>query len=142
MLTISTISKSFGTTPALTRISFDMARGEIVALLGPSGCGKSTLLSIVAGLQPPDEGDVLWEGRSLRDIPPHRRGFGLMFQDYALFPHLNVCDNVAFGLKMLHLSTLEVEKRVNETLGLVGLPGVAKRDIHTLSGGEQQRVAL
>jgi ABC-type Fe3+/spermidine/putrescine transport system ATPase subunit len=142
MLTISAISKSFGPTPALTRVSFDVARGEIVALLGPSGCGKSTLLSIIAGLQTADEGDVLWEGRSVCAIPPHQRGFGLMFQDYALFPHLNVFENVAFGLKMLKLPGVEIRQKVDEALALVGLPGAARRDVHRLSGGEQQRVAL
>lgn len=143
MLTISNISKSFGLAPALTRISFDVARGEIVALLGPSGCGKSTLLSLVAGLQTPENGgDIAWEGRSLHGVPSHQRGFGLMFQDYALFPHLNVFENVAFGLKMLHLPTGEIKNKVREALSLVGLPDAVKRDVHTLSGGEQQRVAL
>jgi ABC-type Fe3+/spermidine/putrescine transport system ATPase subunit len=142
MLTLTNITKSFGTTLALTHVSFEMKRGEIVALLGPSGCGKSTLLSIIAGLEPPTDGDVLWEGRSLRGVPPHRRGFGLMFQDYALFPHLNVFENVAFGLKMLKLPKREIQTRVDDSLALVGLPGAARRDVHTLSGGEQQRVAL
>jgi ABC-type Fe3+/spermidine/putrescine transport system ATPase subunit len=142
MLTITNISKSFISTPALTNISFDVASGEIVALLGPSGCGKSTLLSIVAGLQTADAGDVLWDGRSLRNTPSHRRGFGLMFQDYALFPHLNVFENVAFGLKMLKLPKGEIQIQVEEALNRVGLPAAAKRSVHTLSGGEQQRVAL
>ncbi|MFZ6030767.1 MAG: ABC transporter ATP-binding protein [Chloroflexota bacterium] len=142
MLTVSNLSKSFATTPALVQVTFDVAAGETVALLGPSGCGKSTLLSLVAGLQAPDEGEIRWDGRSLHGVPPHQRSFGLMFQDYALFPHLNVFENVAFGLHMLHLPTGEIKSTVEKALNLVGLPDAARRDVNTLSGGEQQRVAL
>jgi ABC-type Fe3+/spermidine/putrescine transport system ATPase subunit len=141
-LTIDNIQKSFGKTRALQGISFTMDEGEIVALLGPSGCGKSTLLSIIAGLVPQDKGDILWNGVSLREIPPHLREFGLMFQDFALFPHMNVYANVAFGLKMAHMDTVSIDQRVNEMLRLVGLPDFSKRDVNTLSGGEQQRIAL
>ncbi len=141
-LSIQNIHKTFGTTRALNGVSFEVRRGEIVALLGPSGCGKSTLLNVIAGLETPDAGDVLWQGRSLAAVPPHKRGFGLMFQDYALFPHMNVFENVAFGLRMGGLPPEEVRLRVGELLELVGLPGFEKRDVDTLSGGEQQRVAL
>lgn len=113
-----------------------------MALLGPSGCGKSTLLAVIAGLEVPDEGQVMWDGRSLAGTPAHLREFGLMFQDYALFPHMNVYANVAFGLKMAHLAQPATEQRVQEMLTLVGLPGISTRDVNTLSGGEQQRVAL
>jgi len=142
VLTVRDIHKSFGPTRALAGVSFEVAEGEIVALLGPSGCGKSTLLSIVAGIEAPDSGDILWQGQSLRGVPPHRRSFGLMFQDYALFPHLNVERNVAFGLQWEGRSPDEIEARVAEVLALVSLPGFERRAVDPLSGGEQQRVAL
>ena len=141
-LSLKNVHKSFGVTRALDGVSFDVARGEIVALLGPSGCGKSTLLSLIAGLDEPDAGEILWEGRSLTGIPPHKRGFGLMFQDYMLFPHMNAGQNVAFGLRFANTNSHENEERVKELLQLVGLPGFEKRNVSTLSGGEQQRVAL
>ncbi len=126
----------------LTAVSFDVDQEEIVAVLGPSGCGKSTLLSLVAGLEMPDQGEILWNGESLTGVPPHRRNFGLMFQDFALFPHKNVYENVAFGLKMANQPKAQIQKRVQQVLDLVGLPGFGRRDVNTLSGGEQQRVAL
>jgi ABC-type Fe3+/spermidine/putrescine transport system ATPase subunit len=141
-LDLQDIHKSFGKTRALAGVYLQVAQGEIVAVLGPSGCGKSTLLAIIAGLEKPDQGQVLWDGMPLEDIPPHRRGFGLMFQDFALFPHRNVYENVAFGLQMARLSKAEIETRVEQVLELVGLPGFASRDVNTLSGGESQRVAL
>lgn len=142
ILSIQEISKSFGHIQALDRISFDVNEGEIAALLGPSGCGKSTLLAVIAGLEPPDHGEVLWNGTTLAGVPPHLRGFGLMFQDFALFPHMDVYANIAFGLKMAHMQTKDIDKRVSEMLSLVGLPDFSKRDVNTLSGGEQQRIAL
>jgi ABC-type Fe3+/spermidine/putrescine transport system ATPase subunit len=142
ILSVREISKSFSDLKALDDISFEVNKGEIMALLGPSGCGKSTLLSIIAGLELPDKGDVSWNGNSLGQIPPHKREFGLMFQDFALFPHMNVYANIAFGLKMTHTKTKDINQRVIEMLELVGLPGAAQRDVNTLSGGEQQRVAL
>lgn len=141
-LRISEVYKSFGATRALSGVSFDVEEGELVAVLGPSGCGKSTLLMAAAGLEAPDQGDILWDGVSLRDVPPHRRGFGLMFQDFALFPHMSAFDNVAFGLRMSNMNEREVQSIVSEMLELVGLAGFEKRDVNTLSGGEQQRVAL
>lgn len=142
ILEIREVSKSFGTTRALAGIMFGVDAGEIVALLGPSGCGKSTLLNVIAGLEIPDQGQILWDGKALDNIQPHQRGFGLMFQDFALFPHMNVYTNVAFGLKMAHLDESTMDERVKEMLTLVGLPDFSKRDVNTLSGGEQQRVAL
>jgi ABC-type Fe3+/spermidine/putrescine transport system ATPase subunit len=136
------IHKSFGEIYAVNGVSFKVARGEIVALLGPSGCGKSTILSIIAGLEPVDRGELYWNGDSLRDVPTNKRDFGLMFQDFALFPHMNVADNVAFGLKMSQLPPGEIKIRVKEILALVGLPDYEGRNVNTLSGGEQQRVAL
>ncbi len=141
-LEIRDIHKSFEGQPVLSGISFQLSPGEILALLGPSGSGKTTLLEIIAGLLEPDAGDVLWDGNSLLEIPPHQRSFGLMFQEYVLFPHKNVHDNVVFGLKMAGEKPEISTARVRETLKLVGLEGFENRDINTLSGGEQQRVAL
>ncbi len=142
MLELVSLTKSFGRTRALDDVSLTVNAGEIVSLLGPSGCGKSTLLAIVAGLETPDSGEARWAGESLAGVPPHRRRFGLMFQDYALFPHRNVFENAAFGLQMQGMSQAEIEKNVREALALVNLAGFEKRDVNTLSGGEQQRVAL
>jgi len=141
-LIIKDIHKTFDGAPALAGVSFQVTQGDIVAVLGPSGCGKSTLLAIIAGLEHPDQGAVLWDGAHLKNIPPHKRGFGLMFQDNALFPHRNVYGNVAFGLEMANHNKKKILERVNTVLDLVGLPGFAHRDVNTLSGGEEQRVAL
>ena len=123
-------------------ISLDVAEGEIVSLLGPSGCGKTTLLRIIAGLEIPDQGRVVFDGQDMLSMPVHRRGFGLMFQDLALFPHKDVAANVAFGLHMRGLPRQEIARRVDEMLDLVNLRHLAHRDVYQLSGGEQQRVAL
>ncbi|MBN2148590.1 MAG: ABC transporter ATP-binding protein [Anaerolineales bacterium] len=141
-LEIKSIHKSFGEAQALRGVSFSIQRNEIVAVLGPSGCGKSTLLSIIAGLEAPDEGEVYWEEKLIGNIPTHQRNFGLMFQDFALFPHMDVEKNIAFGLRMGDMAQEAMQQRVKEMLALVGLPGYEKRDVNTLSGGEQQRVAL
>jgi ABC-type Fe3+/spermidine/putrescine transport system ATPase subunit len=141
-LGLDNVHKSFGALQAVGGISFHVAPGEVLALLGPSGCGKSTVLAVIAGLEHPERGDVTWDGKSLLHVPPHQRGFGLMFQDYALFPHMNVFDNVAFGLRMGHWQDEHLNTRVSEMLELVGLSGTNRRDVNTLSGGEQQRVAL
>lgn len=142
VLLLSGIYKSFEEVQVLAGISFGILEGEILAILGPSGCGKSTLLSIIAGIEPPDDGQIFWDGSQINNIPPHRRGFGLMFQDYMLFPHMNVFENVAFGLKMSRMESDAIQIRVIETLELVGLVGFGERDVSSLSGGEQQRVAL
>lgn len=143
MLELRRISKSFRGKPALSDVSFRVKTGEILAVLGPSGSGKSTLLNIVAGLEPPDRGQVLWDGKDLSKVPVHRRGFGLMFQDYALFPHRDVFHNVAFGLQMAQQDAERTAGRVREVLSLVGLSKEFEhRDVASLSGGEQQRVAL
>ena len=141
-LEVLSLSKSFGEHKAVDGVSFTLAGGEVLALLGPSGSGKSTLLSLIAGLETPDAGDIRWDGQSLLAVPTHRRGFGLMFQDYALFPHKDVSDNVGFGLKMQGQARAEIETGVKWALALVGLAGFERRDVNTLSGGEQQRVAL
>jgi ABC-type Fe3+/spermidine/putrescine transport system ATPase subunit len=142
MLEIISVSKSFGSTRALDDVSLTVNAGEVVSLLGPSGCGKSTLLAIVAGLEAPEAGQIFWEGHDLAGVPPHRRHFGLMFQDFALFPHRNVFGNVAFGRRMQGGSPAEIERAVGEALALVNLSGFERRDVNTLSGGEAQRVAL
>ncbi len=142
MLEVRQVSKSFNGTPALREVSFRVAEGEILCLLGPSGCGKTTLLRVVAGLEAADQGQVLVAGADLSRLPVHRRGLGMMFQEYALFPHKDVGGNVAFGLRMAGLPQDEIEARVSEALGLVGLSGFEARSVHELSGGEQQRVAL
>lgn len=144
LLTVEHISKTYEGRPLLRDISFDVAAGEIVCLLGPSGTGKTTLLRIIAGLEEADTGQVLFDGKNLRGVPPHERGFGMMFQDLALFPHRNVFDNVAFGLRMQNANAHDITTRVHEALELVGLEAMrfAPRDVNRLSGGEQQRVAL
>jgi ABC-type Fe3+/spermidine/putrescine transport system ATPase subunit len=142
LLEVASVSKSFGAGRVLRDVSFRVDEGEIVCLLGPSGCGKTTLLRIVAGLEVADEGQVRFDGQPLDDVPVHRRGFGLMFQDYALFPHKDVVANVAFGLRMRGRPRPEVKARVAEMVDLVGLAGYEGRRVYDLSGGEQQRVAL
>jgi ABC-type Fe3+/spermidine/putrescine transport system ATPase subunit len=142
VLRLQEITKQFDGQPVIDGVSFDVCEGEILAVLGPSGVGKSTLLLMIAGLVIPDHGDILWNGRSVLDTPPHLRNFGLMFQDYVLFPHMNVFSNVAFGLRMAGLNPESIKVRVSEMLALVGLSGFGERDVSTLSGGEQQRIAL
>jgi len=141
-LEVNTFTKSFGHTRAVEEVSFAVADGETLALLGPSGCGKSTLLALIAGLETPEAGDVRWQGNSLIQVPSHRRNFGLMFQDYLLFPHQTVAQNVGFGLKMHGQTKAKLTAGVQEALCLVGMEGFENRDVNTLSGGEQQRVAL
>ena len=126
----------------LDGVSLTVADGEIVCLTGPSGAGKTTLLRVIAGLAAPDAGTVVFAGADLRDVPVHRRGFGLVFQDHALFPHRDVAANVAFGLRMQGVRRRELASRVAAQLELVGLADAGRRDVTTLSGGEQQRVAL
>ena len=142
MLEADGLSKSFGGVAAVRRATLSAERGELVCLLGPSGCGKSTLLRLIAGLEQPDEGSVAFDGEDMDGVPPQRRGFGLMFQELALFPHMDVFGNVAFGLRMRGEPGGAVERRVAELLELVGLREHGRRKVHELSGGERQRVAL
>ena len=136
------ITKSFDGPPVLRDVSFSVDEGGILCLLGPSGCGKTTLLRVIAGLETPDAGRVICKGRNLRGLPIYRRRFGLMFQDFALFPHRDVLGNVGFGLRMQGLPPARVRERAAEMLALVGLSGFEARDVNELSGGERQRVAL
>lgn len=142
MIKIQDIQKTYEGRPLLHGISFDVAKGKTICLLGPSGSGKSTLLRIIAGLEPLESGSVSWDGQDLASTPPHLRDFGMVFQDYALFPHLDVFDNVAFGLRMKQWPSAKINERVNEVLVIVNLKGFEKRKVTELSGGEQQRVAL
>lgn len=142
MLSVRDIYKTYEGAPLLNGLSFDLAQGEIICLLGTSGSGKSTLLRIIAGLEEAESGAVCWDGVDLANTTAHQRGFGLMFQDYALFPHRNVYDNIAFGLRMQKRPEVEIEKIVNERLKSIRMESFAKRPVTELSGGEQQRVAL
>ncbi|MCP4963998.1 MAG: ABC transporter ATP-binding protein, partial [bacterium] len=136
------LSVAFEDTLALDAVNLTVRDGEVLAVMGPSGCGKTTLLRAIAGLQDLDIGTITWDGRDLRDVPPHDRGFGFMFQDYALFPHLTVRGNVEFGLRMHGVEGRRRTERLDDVLDMVGLADHGERHIHELSGGEQQRVAL
>lgn len=142
MLGIADLTVAYDGFTAVDGVDLEVADGEIVCILGPSGSGKSSLLRAVAGLEPDVHGSVSWDGDDLARVPPHRRGFGLMFQDHALFPHRDVQGNVAFGLRMQRLPRTEIETRTAAALARVGLTGFERRRIRELSGGEQQRVAL
>ena len=142
MLELIDIHKTYENKPLLSGISFNVETGETVCLLGASGSGKSTLLRIIAGLEEPENGQVLWNGADLESVPTHQRKFGLVFQDYALFPHLTVAENVTFGLKMQNLPQDEIKLRVAASLKQVNLSEFINRSVIELSGGEQQRVAL
>ena len=142
MLEFRDIGKTYEGKPLLERVSLRLGEDETVCLLGPSGSGKSTLLRIAAGLESPDRGEVFWNGEPVTRMPAHLRGFGLMFQDYALFPHLNVAENVAFGLRMKNLPGDRIASEVHEALERVNLARFGRRRVAELSGGEQQRVAL
>ena len=142
LLEVQGLTRRFSATdvPAVDRVSFTLGEGELMALLGPSGCGKTTTLRMIGGLEAPDAGRVLLGGRDITHLPVERRGIGIVFQDYALFPHLSVRDNVRFGLRKL--SRAAAAARAEEMLALVGLEGFGDRKPHQLSGGQQQRVAL
>jgi ABC-type Fe3+/spermidine/putrescine transport system ATPase subunit len=142
MLECVDLDVRFGSIPALSGASLTVSPGSVAAVIGPSGCGKSTLLRVIAGLETPSAGTVRWQGEDLASVPAHRRGFGLMFQDYALFPHLDVAENVSFSLDVAGSPAVDTAARVAELLELVGLGHFADRSVERLSGGEQQRVAL
>ena len=142
IIEIKNLSKAFGDKKVLEDINLYIRRGEFLTLLGPSGCGKTTLLRMIAGFLQPDEGSILMEGKELAGIPPHERPLNTVFQRYALFPHLDVYDNIAFGLKLKKVPEDEIEKRVRRVLKLVAMSDYEDRDVDTLSGGQQQRIAI
>ncbi len=142
LLRLDHLSKNYGSTMAVRSLSLEMERGEILCLLGPSGCGKTTVLRLIAGLESPDEGTILFDEENITAESPQKRRFGIVFQSYALFPHMNVFENVAFGLKARGASKSEVPGRVHRALELVQLADKSARKVQQLSGGEQQRVAV
>ncbi|WP_079544958.1 ABC transporter ATP-binding protein [Bradyrhizobium lablabi] len=142
LLRIDAVVKKFGAFCAVDRLSLDIRAGEFFALLGPSGCGKTTLLRMLAGFETPDEGRILLDGRDIAPVSPHRRPVNMMFQNYALFPHLTVRDNIAFGLRRAGMPRPQIAARVAEMVALVKLEGLEKRKPDQLSGGQRQRVAL
>jgi putrescine transport system ATP-binding protein len=142
LLRFEAVVKNFGAVRAVDRVSFDIWAAEFFALLGPSGCGKTTLLRMLAGFETPDEGRILLDGNDIAQVLPHQRPVNMMFQNYALFPHLCVRDNIAFGLKRAGLPRPEIDARVAEMVALVKLEGLEKRRPDQLSGGQKQRVAL
>ena len=142
LIELRSISKSFDGEQVLRSIDLDIHRKEFITLLGPSGCGKTTTLRIIAGFVTPDEGDVIFDGKRINDLPPHRRNVNTVFQRYALFPHLNVFENIAFPLRVKKLPQDEIREKVTEMLRLVALTGFERRSVSSLSGGQQQRVAI
>jgi spermidine/putrescine transport system ATP-binding protein len=142
LIELRSVSKSYDGETVLRSINLDIHREEFITLLGPSGCGKTTTLRIIGGFVTPDEGDVIFNGERINDMPPHKRPVNTVFQRYALFPHLNVFENVAFGLRLQKLPEKTIRSRVREMLTLVNLRGFERRRVESLSGGQQQRVAI
>ncbi len=142
IIDLTDVSKSFDGEMVLDHINLKIHDKEFVTLLGPSGCGKTTTLRIIGGFESPDTGDVCFDGKSVKDVPPHKRSVNTVFQKYALFPHLNVFENVAFGLRLKKTPEDEIRTRVKEMLTMVNLKGFERRRVSTLSGGQQQRVAI
>src|SRR5438105_809779 len=141
-LELRSIGKRFGAVTAIERIDLSVNRGEFLTLLGASGCGKSTTLRIIAGLERPDEGEIILNGKPIHDMAVHRREIAMVFQSYALFPHMTVAQNVAFGLETRGIAPAEIARRVKDAVKLVELSGFDERYPRQLSGGQQQRVAL
>jgi ABC-type Fe3+/spermidine/putrescine transport system ATPase subunit len=139
---IENLHQVYGTFQALKGVHLEVSEGEFFSLLGPSGCGKTTLLRLLAGFEPASEGRIFIDGRDVTSLPPEKRRVGMVFQNYALFPHLTVHENIAYGLKANGVSRLTIDEKVEEMLDLVDLEGFGHRDVHSLSGGQQQRVAL
>lgn len=142
IIELKNLSKRYDDNQVLDNLSLDIKKNEFLTLLGPSGCGKTTTLKIIAGFEYADEGKVLFEERDITDIPPHERQINTVFQKYALFPHMNIYENIAFGLKIKKLPKDEIDKKVKEMLKLVALEGFERRQVESLSGGQQQRVAI
>jgi iron(III) transport system ATP-binding protein len=141
-LALRNLTKRYGETAAVSNFSIEVKEGEFYGLLGPSGCGKTTVLRMIAGLILPDEGVIEFNGREITHLASEQRGFGMVFQNYALFPHMNIFENVAFGLRARHLPKEKIAERVKQALGLVNLGGYEQRRVDELSGGQQQRIAI
>ena len=142
IIELRNLSKRYGDNQVLDNLSLDIKKNEFLTLLGPSGCGKTTTLKIIAGFEYADEGKVLFEEHDITDIPPYERQINTVFQKYALFPHMNIYENIAFGLKIKKMPKDEIDKKVKEMLKLVALEGFENRQVESLSGGQQQRVAI
>ena len=142
LIQFQNIVKDFDGTLVLKGINLDIYENEFVTLLGPSGCGKTTLLRILGGFLNQSEGHVIFDGEDITDVPPYKRELNTVFQKYALFPHMNVYDNIAFGLKIKKMSKDVIEQKVLKMLKLIGLEGYEKKDVTLLSGGQQQRIAI
>ncbi|MFQ7524079.1 MAG: ABC transporter ATP-binding protein, partial [Terrisporobacter sp.] len=142
IIELRNISKTYEDNQVLKSLSLDIRKNEFLTLLGPSGCGKTTTLKIIAGFEFADDGKVLFQGKDINDIPPYERPVNTVFQKYALFPHMNVYENIAFGLKIKKMDKKTIDEKVKKMLKLVALPGFEKRNIDSLSGGQQQRIAI
>ena len=142
LIRLQGVSKAFDGETVLDNVCLDIHDKEFITLLGPSGCGKTTTLRIIGGFETPDSGTVYFDGKEINDLPPYKRLVNTVFQKYALFPHLNVYENIAFGLRLKKLPEAEIKRRVQEMLTLVNLKGFEHRRVTTLSGGQQQRVAI
>lgn len=142
IIEIQGISKVYGDNTVLDNLSLNIRKNEFLTLLGPSGCGKTTTLKIIAGFETADSGKVVFDGNDISDLPPYKRQLNTVFQKYALFPHMNIYENIAFGLKIKKVPKEEIDKKVREMLKMVALEGFEKRSVESLSGGQQQRVAI
>lgn len=142
IISVEHVSKFFGDKAVLNDVNLFVRKGEFVTILGPSGCGKTTLLRLIAGFQTASEGEISIAGKEITQTPPHKRPVNTVFQKYALFPHLNVFNNIAFGLKLKKLPSAVIEKKVKQALKMVGMTDYEYRDVDSLSGGQQQRVAI
>src|SRR5690554_3882578 len=142
LINLKNISKSFGETMVLDNLNLYIRENEFLTLLGPSGCGKTTTLRIIGGFEKPNKGKVIFDGKDITDIPPYERQINTVFQKYALFPHLDIYDNIAFGLKIKKTPKKLIKEKVEEMLRLVNLQGFEHRTIESLSGGQQQRIAI